>query len=326
MDPLLFEPYLRPQIWGGRQLAERLHKSLPATGTFGESWEVSGHPHHVSRIAEGKLLGLTLTDLCRLHAAELYGDRQPPCRFPLLVKYLDCHLQLSVQVHPSDTKAQELLGEELGKTEVWVVLDVGPEGRIYAGLQEGTTPESLARHLDAGTVAECLHSFVPRPGDCVFLPAGTVHAVGGGVLIAEVQQSSDATFRLFDWNRVGADGQPRKLHRKESLAAIDWRAGEVSPVQGTPLADPPAGVTATRLVSCDYFSLDRYQSTSAFEADATGTLAVWMVIAGEVELSTEGYRRLLRMGDTVLIPAVSSALKWTPAADLPVTLLAAHLV
>ena len=188
---------------------------------------------HVSRVAEGPLRGMPLTELWATRQNELTGRSGAEHRpFPLLLKYLDCQELLSIQVHPSDEIARELRPGELGKTEAWVVLDADPAARIYAGLRPGVTPDDVRRGLADGSLAQCLHSFVPQKGQCIFLRAGTVHAVGGGVLIAEVQQSSDATFRLFDWNRPGPDGKPRTLHTAEALRSIDWTAGPVSPAQG----------------------------------------------------------------------------------------------
>src|SRR5262245_26444494 len=177
MEPLIFEPYLRPMVWGGRRLATALGKSLPTEGTYGESWELSGHPQHVSRVADGPLRGMSLAELCTTHTAELFGKTKSAARFPLLIKLLDCHDWLSVQVHPNDELAAQLVPGESGKTEAWVIIEAGPTARIYAGLRPGTTRADVERHLAAGTVDQCLHSFTPRAGDCVFLPAGTVHAV-----------------------------------------------------------------------------------------------------------------------------------------------------
>jgi mannose-6-phosphate isomerase len=315
MDPLVFSPYARPQIWGERRLERHLGKTLPS-GTFGEAWELSAHPHHVSRVAEGPLAGSPLDELWRRHGRELVGPRgKLPAQFPLLIKYLDCHLQLSVQVHPNDVLAASLRPGEQGKTEAWVILSAEPEARIYAGLRPGTTPADLRRHLEHGTVAECLHSFVPQPGDCLFLPAGTVHGVGGGVLMAEVQQSSDATFRLFDWNRLGPDGKPRELHIEDSLAAVDWKAGPTSPVRPRALADLPAGVSGELLVECPYFALVRYQTRQPLTLPYAGEMSIWMVLAGQAQLtSDQGYARTFRRGETVLIPASSGPLTWQPTA------------
>lgn len=333
MEPLVFEPYLRPMVWGGRTLGESFGKALPDAGRYGESWEVSAHPHHVSRVAEGPHRGEALTDLAAAHPAALYGARVPADgTFPLLFKLLDCHELLSIQVHPDDDRARRLTGgrEHFGKTEAWVVLSVGPGGRIHAGLKPGVTRPDVERHLAAGTLESCLHAFTPKPGDCIFLPAGTVHAVGGGVVMAEIQQSSDATFRLYDWNRPGPDGKPRALHIRESLESIDWSAGPVTPAPGIPLPALSDGVFGERLVQCTPFVLDRYQASGPFALPATGTLSIWLVVDGTAVLtSADGaYRRAFRRGETVLIPASATAPAWQPTGegDEPtVTLLAASV-
>ena len=329
MDPLVFEPYFRPQIWGGRRLAQRLGKPLPADGRFGESWEISAHRHYVTRVAEGPQQGLGLDELWCTRRVELVGPGSPLAAaeaFPVLLKYLDCAELLSVQVHPSDAIAQQIIPGERGKTEAWVVVEAAPTGRIYAGLKPGVTRPILERHLDAGTVDQCLHQFRPQPGDCVFLAAGTVHAVGGGVLMAEIQQSSDATFRLFDWNRLGDDGRPRKLHRAESLASIDWSAGPVAPAVPRALADLPPGVRGERLAACEHFTLDRYAVGGVWPLPAAGRLALWTVLSGAAELSgAGGYRRTFTVGQSLLTPATAGPLSWQPAAAAPAILLAMGL-
>jgi mannose-6-phosphate isomerase len=327
MDPLVFEPYLRPQVWGDRRLEKLLGKELPPQGNFGESWEISVLPHHVSRVSEGRFKGNLLTDLCATQSREIFGNHVPAhSRFPLLIKLLDCHDWLSVQVHPSDENARKLLGEENGKTEAWVILDVEPSGRIYAGLLPGITRHDVQRHLAAGTVVECLHSFQPNPGDCIFLPAGTVHAVGGGVVMAEVQQSSDATFRLFDWNRLGSDGKPRPLHIRESLESINWNAGPVQPVGSTAIIDLPKNVRGEYLVQCEYFQLARFLFTGAFNNPHSECLTIWIVLAGSAELrsAADGFQRLFQRGETVMVPAFSNRLFWN-AVSPTVTLLGINL-
>ena len=311
MDPLVFEPYLRPQVWGGRRLGDQLGKALPDGGTYGEAWELSGHPHHVSRVAEGPFKGTGLNDLCSKHGREIFGkDHTGP--FPLLIKLLDCHDWLSIQVHPTDAIAEQLRPGELGKTEAWIVLGVQPEGKIFAGLKPGVDRKVLEKHLQAGTTDQCLHAFTPKPGDCIFLPAGTVHAVGGGVVMAEVQQTSDATFRLFDWNRLGTDGKPRALHLDESLASINWQAGPVQPVVGKPLSDLPAGVTGEHLVSCPFFHLTRFRLTENVALPAGAGMSIWMVLTGTAELSQaeRPFCRKFTQGETVLIPAIALECQW----------------
>lgn len=315
MYPPDLTPYLRPMVWGGRRLQEALGKALPPGGNWGESWEISVHPTHVSQVASGPFAGRKLTDLCRDHRDELFGPSNTTrSTFPLLLKYLDARDWLSVQVHPDDESAPRLAGEPLGKTEAWVVLDVAPEGRIFAGLRAGVGRAELQEAIQAGSVADCLHSFVPRPGDCLFLRAGTVHAVGGGVLLAEVQQSSDATLRLFDWDRLGTDGKPRALHVPQALDAIDWRAGPVAPVRGVPLIGIGGGVEGEQLVRCEYFRLDRFRATSMFSSPYPNELSAWMVLDGQAELvAGEAYRRECRRGDTILIPASASDVRWLPS-------------
>jgi mannose-6-phosphate isomerase len=352
MQPLVFEPYLRPQIWGGRQLQERLGKPLPAEGTFGECWEVSAHPHHVSRVAEGPLRGATLADLWRDRGRDLLGRAPGPGeKFPLLVKFLDCREMLSVQVHPDDATACRLIGDELGKTEAWVVLHAGPQGRIYAGLKPGIDRAALERHLAEGSLAECLHAFEPRAGDCLLLRAGTVHAVGGGVLLAEVQQSSDATFRLFDWGHVGPDGCPRTLHVPQALESIDWTIGPVEPIAGTPLPEGDGGATGhvgeslrdshsrlgeahprdatgqktsgEQLATCPYFELRRYHVQESL-ACSPGRMAIVMLLAGTADLeSPGGFTRRFAAGQTALIPAATPSVIWQNRGEGPVVILEA---
>jgi mannose-6-phosphate isomerase len=196
-QPLRFQPYFRPMAWGGRALARFLGKNLPA-GAIGESWEVSDHPHHLSIVATGHLAGHTLRQLMVHHRDELLGPAPAANheRFPWLIKLLDVHDRLSVQVHPGAEHVRLLSPDDGAKSEAWLVLDAQPGSRIYAGLRPGIGSAELRDALARGTVAECLHSFTPTHGDFLYLPAGTVHAAGGGVLLAEVQQTSDATFRL----------------------------------------------------------------------------------------------------------------------------------
>lgn len=307
--PLIFDCYLRPQVWGGRRLAAFLNASLPTDQLIGEAWVLSGHPLHVSRVSAGPLSGTRLADLHDHYPQELRGDASPKSeKFPWLVKFLDCHDLLSVQVHPSDKLAAQWTRGERGKTEAWVILDVEPGGAIYAGLKHGVTRSRLEQALDNGTVADCLHRYVPQPGDCIFLPAGTIHAVGGGVLMAEVQQTSDATFRLFDWNRVGPGGQPRQLHRTEALACIDWSRGPVRPQIPQRIYNLPAGVSGELLVDCPHFRLSRIHLNRDWQTRSTGELCAWIVLDGQVEVSTETEAsvEIVGRGGTVLIP---SALK-----------------
>ncbi len=306
-DPITFWPSIRPLVWGGRRLGTELGKPLPAGVACGESWEISDHASHHSKVNGGPLDGLTLRDLMERHRLALLGKAAAShTLFPWLVKFLDARDWLSVQVHPDEEAAQRLCPGEGSKTEAWFVLSAGPESRIYAGLLPGVDEAALRSALAQGTVGECLHQFRPRPGDCLFLPAGTVHAVGGGVLLAEVQQTSDATFRLFDWNRRDAEGRSRTLHIEQALACIDYRQGPVKPVAAR---DYPQGMPATmaepvwqRLVQCRYFTLEYVRQCEAFELPG-GSMRVVLVLHGQGWVSGATAQLPVQAGVTVLLPA-----------------------
>jgi mannose-6-phosphate isomerase len=317
--PLRFEPHLRPLVWGGRRLGEVLGKPLPAAAC-GESWEISDHAAHHSVVADGPRRGQTLRRLMEEDRRALLGPAAEVYSvFPWLVKLLDADDWLSVQVHPPEQHVGRLWPGENSKTEAWFVLAAAPESRVYAGLLPGVDEAQLRAAIAKCTVAECLHQYRPRAGDCVFLPAGTVHAVGGGVLMAEVQQTSDATFRLFDWNRADARGQRRPLHVEQALECIDWSAGPVHPVRAAGYpdpegAEPPSTVPLRqRLVACRYFVLEYVRDSRHFAVGGTGRMQVLMVLHGRGELRTEDAQQLpLRPGDSLLLPAALEAVECRP--------------
>lgn len=309
-SPLRFRSHLRPMVWGGRSLHALLNKQLPSDGPYGEAWEISDHASHHSEIIEGPLAGRTLRQLMQQEPEALVGEaEQGP--FPWLVKYLDCHDWLSVQVHPDEQSVKELWPGEGSKTEAWFVLAAKPGSKVYAGLQPGVDATVLRRAIAQGTAADCLHSFEPKPGDCLFLPAGTVHAVGGGVLIAEIQQTSDATFRLYDWDRVGTDGKRRELHIDKGLACIDWSAGPVHPVRAEGYGATQGSVWQ-QLVSCPYFEMSYLRQSEPFSLSGNGRLQVVMVLHGRTEVWTPEGNRTLAAGDTLLLPAASGPTWFTP--------------
>src|SRR5687768_5967711 len=218
--PFVFEPILKERIWGGRRLAALYDKPLPAEVAVGESWEISDRPGDVTVISNGPLRGQTLRWLMEHHGAELLGATPPAIggRFPLLCKILDARDKLSLQVHPpADLKH---LGDP--KTEMWYIAAADPGAELFVGLRSGVTRDAFERAVASGTVADCFHRIAVQAGDAMFLPSGRVHAIGAGLVIFEIQQNSDTTFRVDDWNRVGLDGQPRELHVPQSLASIDF--------------------------------------------------------------------------------------------------------
>lgn len=320
--PLTFQPLFKRYLWGGRRLGKLLNKPLGPEADYAESWEIADHRQGQSIIANGPLAGTTLHHLVETRGQELLGRHAPQARFPLIFKYLDCQRDLSVQVHPGDAAAALLSPPDLGKTEAWLILAAEPGSRVYAGLKPRCDRAALAQAVATGQVEACLHSFPAAAGQCIFIPAGTVHALGSGLVVAEIQQASDTTYRLYDWNRLGPDGQPRELHIRESLAAIDETAIAIAPRPPEPTDRPHV----QRLVACDKFILDRWQ-LAPFVAQRT-TIAgddrfhIISVLAGSLAL--QGPSELpLALGQTALIPASSAAV--TVLAGEPTTLLDMYL-
>jgi mannose-6-phosphate isomerase len=317
--PLQFEPVLKRAIWGGRRLQSVLGKSLPPGDDYAESWEVVDRTDQQSVVSVGPLAGTTLRQLLATRGPEMLGRHHPQARFPLLLKFLDAADRLSLQVHPDDARAALLDPPDLGKTETWVVLEAVPGSLIYAGLKPGVDRAAFERELARGSCETCFHSFEPRVGDCVFLPAGTVHAIGEGLLIAELQQASDCTYRLFDWNRVGADGKSRQLHVDDGLEAIDFAAGPVNPQQ--PVATDQPHVS--RLVACDKFVLDRWTFDNPRELNLENACRLLIVLEGAVRIAGGASDVLLSKGGTVFLPAALDRIELRPQG--PTVMLSAGL-
>lgn len=219
--PFLFHPIFKERVWGGRNLERIYGKSLPADKPIGESWEIADRPGDASVVANGPLQGQTLRWLMEEHRQAVLGQSAKPSGgFPVLIKILDAQETLSVQVHPPATIAQAIGAEP--KTEMWFITDTLPGAALFVGLKSGMTRAGFERRISDGTVAESLHKIDTKPGDCMFLPSGRLHAIGAGNVLFEIQQNSDTTYRVFDWNRVGLDGKPRELHVQQSLASIDF--------------------------------------------------------------------------------------------------------
>ncbi len=313
--PLRFEPLFRRYLWGGRRLGTMLGKAIGPGEDYAESWEIVDHGADQSVVSAGPLQGLTLSELVARHGDELFGRHTGQTQFPLLFKFLDCNRTLSVQVHPNDEQGARLEPPDLGKTEAWVVLATEPGSKIYAGLKPGVTREHLATAIAAENCEECLHEFEPVVGDCVFIKAGTVHALGAGLVIAEIQQASDTTFRLFDWNRVDAEGKPRQLHVDESLAVTDYERGPVLPQQPVKTDSPGR----ERLVECDKFVLDRLtigkpQAAGLAEPQTAGgddRFHLLVPLSGAITVSGDA----VSLGNTCLVPAAAGAVELVPRGE-----------
>lgn len=306
--PLQFEPRYRQYIWGGRRFESVLGRELGEGERFAESWEVVDHGQDQSVVANGPLQGQTLHQLIDQEGRALLGRHYPQTQFPLLFKFLDCNRNLSVQVHPDDARARQLDPPDLGKTEAWIILDAEPGAKVYAGLKRGFDRGALAREVARGTTELCLHSFEPQPGDCIFVPAGVLHALGAGLLVAEIQQASDTTYRLFDWNRVDTDGKPRPLHIEETLEATDYDRGPVSAVQPQ-VTDQPH---VDNLVTCDKFILDRWNFDSEQTLEMDNRFHLIAVLSGNVEVVTAGQSVSLGAAQTSLVPASCGTLTLRP--------------
>lgn len=314
MHPLRFEPILKRLIWGGRRLGDVLGKPIGEGADHAESWEVSDHRADVSVVAHGPLAGSNLRDLLRDRHRELLGPAIGPReQFPLLVKFIDARQTLSVQVHPDDDLGRRLANDN-GKTETWVVVDAEPGALIYAGLKPRVTREAFARAIDSGEVEPLLHRFPAAPGDCILIPAGTVHAIGAGVLIAEIQQMSDATFRVFDWNRVGADGEPRQLHVAEALESTDFAAGPVDPIRPDPEPIPGGVGVRERLSASPFFALERLRLTGPARVGSDDRFTIVLALGGPAEVRHGGSAHPLRFGETLLLPAAVGRCEVVPVA------------
>lgn len=309
LPPLIFAPLYRRYLWGGRRFATSLGRQLPDGEDFAESWELVDHGDDQSVVSAGPHAGMTLGALAQDHGADLLGRQAPQPGFPLLFKFLDANRDLSVQVHPDDARAARLARPDRGKTEAWYVVDAEPGAKIYAGLAPGVDLPILAEALRRGRCDEVLHAFEARRGDCVFIPAGTVHAIGAGVLVAEIQQASDVTYRLHDWGRVGADGRPRALHIEAGLEAVT-RFGPVEPVRqpapaprAAPRGDSGSPQGTRRLVTSEYFVFDEVAADGTWSCGGDDTCHFLAILGGRWSCESECGFGPLDRGRCVLLPA-----------------------
>ena len=299
--PLTFQPILKERVWGGRNLERLYQKPLPSGQRIGESWEISDRPEGISVVANGPLAGRTLRWLMENHRRDVLGQNASPSGpFPLLIKILDATETLSVQVHPPPKVAALLQGEP--KTELWYLAEASPEAALFVGLRAGVTRGAFEESIAAGTVAECLHRVPVQTGDVMFLPSGRLHAIGAGSVIFEVQQNSDTTYRVFDWNRTGLDGKPRPLHIAESLQCIDFE-------------DIEPGVIASKYSRNETFKVRYLVDNALFRIDAclvnrnkhfhlrSESAQILGVLQGRLRLTHPDGELVLSAGGFCLLPA-----------------------
>jgi len=329
-SPLIFDPILKNILWGGRRLSTLLGKSIGSGNDYAESWEIADHANGRSIVCQPtEWAGKSIADLLKQHPEELLGtaltDRYT--QFPLLIKFLDAHQDLSIQVHPDDALARRLVNDN-GKNEAWVVLHAEPGSRIYAGLKTGVTREALDLAMHQQSVSELVHSFEPSTGDCIMIPAGTVHAIGAGIVLAEIQQMSDATFRVDDWGRVGPDGNPRQLHLVEALQATDFERGPVNPLKPEPVPTEDPDNIHEKLAYCQFFGIDRWKLNSSAPlgfADHS-RFTILIITDGKAMISNpHGHDIEAHAGTTVLLPAAAGSVLITPLGNDTLHLLECHV-
>ena len=300
MEPITFTPLYKERVWGGRELERVYGRCLPDSNKpYGESWEIVDRDHDQSIVDHGSFIGASLHELWTQHREEIFGDgfdNHP--RFPILIKILDARDDLSIQVHPSVHLAARLGGEP--KTEMWFIADANPGAKLYVGLKSGVTRADFEQAIANGTVANCVHAITPQPGDSILIASGRLHAIGAGFLIHEIQQNSDTTYRVFDWNRLGLDGKPRELHVAESLASIDFNDFE-------PSMNQPIGDT---LASCEYFKTDRkiVRQGQTITNPRDDRFSIVSVVSGQLQ-SAAGRR--FAKGSFLLVPRDSQPLEAT---------------
>lgn len=298
--PLKFQPAFKERVWGGRAL-ERFGLALPP-GPIGEGWMIADHPHGVSRVMNGPLAGAGLDAVREKCGREWFGERGSQSgngRFPLLIKLLDCNDDLSVQVHPGDDYAGLPEGE-LGKTEMWYVLSARPGAKIICGLKPGVTRKAMEEAIAAGRIMETLNVMPVRAGDAFYIPAGTVHALCAGVVVAEIQQNSDTTYRLYDYDRPGLDGKPRELHIEDALNVTNFAAGGGTHMS-TDGAEPGQWL---KLAASPYFVTEKGVVRGPWRAETSpDSFAVLIVADGEGTLAWSGGTLPAATGDCFLLPA-----------------------
>ena len=315
MYPLKFEPILKTKVWGGEKIAKFKNISTNLHG-IGESWEISAYTGDDSVVSEGPLAGKTLTELVSEYKGKLVGEHvyaENGNEFPLLIKFIDARDDLSIQVHPDDKMAAAHHPGMRGKTEMWYVVDTDPGAQLLVGLKNDITPEEYERRIADNTITDVLVRHDVKKGDVFFLPAGRIHAICSGCFISEIQQTSDLTYRIYDYNRPGLDGKPRELHTELAKEAIDYKVYPSYKTEYTPKKN-----ACTTLVDCKYFTTDLYELDSAFELDLKDVdsfLVVMCTSGSGLITDSEGNKVSVRKGETLLVPACCQGLSVVPSGE-----------
>tara|TARA_B110000459_G_scaffold203268_1_gene259121 strand:+ start:1695 stop:2657 length:963 start_codon:yes stop_codon:yes gene_type:complete len=298
--PLKFQPILKDKIWGGQKLQQILNKPTSSTEA-GESWEISDVEGDTSVVSNGTMAGTSLKSLMELHTTDLLGHKnfqQFGTKFPLLIKFIDAKSDLSVQLHPNDALAKAR-HNSFGKTEMWYVVQADPDSNLIVGFNQPMTKELYLKHLEAKTLESILNFDTVEAGDTYFIEVGRIHAIGAGVLLAEIQQTSDVTYRVYDWDRVDSKGNHRELHNDIALEAFDFDMPDNYRVNYSRDAQ-----TSTELVSCPYFTTNVLEvKTSLLVENNHDSFMIYMCVEGSAIVKIEGHQTEFSKGETVLIPA-----------------------
>ena len=304
--PLIFNPVFKNYLWGGRRLSE-FGKQLPEGCIVAESWEISSHPDGESVVANGEFKGQTLTWLVEQFGAQLVGNDLPDekvKKFPLLVKFIDAKDSLSVQVHPDDEFAFNNENGELGKNEMWYIMASLPDSRLVYDVTPGTTRESFARAVDEGRIQDCLGYLPVKAGDFVDIPAGMLHAIGAGIVLAEIQQNSNTTYRVYDFDRTDAAGNTRELHIEKALDVIDFDTDSHAGMVAGEITEKSDTLTKTSLVKNDYFTVEKLEIEGSISEHADGSrFLIYVVLEGICNIKYKDNSISLDKGTSVLIPA-----------------------
>lgn len=301
--PLKFKDIYKEKVWGGKRLATVLGKDLSPLEDCGEDWVLSGLPGSESEVVNGFLAGNTIAELAEVYMDDLMGEELFDAfgdEFPLLLKFIDANDYLSVQVHPGDELARER-GLKRGKTELWYVMHAEPGAQLISGFNQPVDEAAYLRHLNNGTLKEILNFEEVKNGDVLFMPPGRVHALGPGMLIAEVQQSADVTYRIYDWNRPDKDGKQRELHTDLALAAIDFSPPSVARINYKPLLDQVVNLSSNEHFTCGILHLTK---TFQKELEYMDACLIYLCVGGQAHFTWDEGSVEVKAGEVVLIPAV----------------------
>lgn len=310
--PLKFEPVLKERVWGGQKLRDNYGKNIPGDKKIGESWEISGIQGDISVISNGFLAGNNLEEIVEVYMGDLVGEeifQQFGIEFPLLIKLIDAGDDLSIQVHPNDELAKKR-HHAYGKTEMWYVLEAEKDSKIYTGFNREMDRESYLKSLEEGNINKNLNTEEAAPGDVFYIPPGRIHAIGKGIVLAEIQQTSDITYRIWDWGRKGLDDKPRELHTELSVDAIDYKLYDNYKTSAEPVLNSSSNIMKSKYFTCNIIELDKAIS---IDYSLNDSFVIYICTEGSAQLKWEDGETLLKKGETILVPAIMEKFDIVPA-------------